>query len=280
MTELRRRMIEDMRLNGLSEGTQATYVEAVKRMAGHFHRSPDQLNDEDIRQFFFHLMDVRRLARSTIRIHVYAIRFLFRHTLQRPWPVLDLLRVKREAKLPVVLSADEVRRVLAGIRRPAARVAAILMYTCGLRVSEALRLSVPDIDSQRMVLIVRKGKGGRDRHVPLPVRTLQLLRAYWLVHRPRHFLFVDRSTGLPMNADGVRKTLQAAARECGITKPIACHTLRHCYATHLLERGLDLRSIQGILGHRSIRSTVGYLHLSSGVMKNIQASVNQLTAGL
>jgi len=280
MTPLRQRMIEDMRLHGLSDGTQARYVEAVRNLAGHFGQSPDQLNDDDLRQFFLHLSEVRRLAKSTIRLHVFAIRFLYRHTLQRPWPVLDLLQVRQERRLPVVLSTQEVCRLLGGIRRADVRTIATLMYTCGLRVSEALHLRVSDIDSQRMVLVVRRGKGGKDRHVPLPHKTLQLLRAWWCMYRPKDLLFAGPLTGLSMTADSIRKPLRAAARECGIAKPVTCHTLRHCYATHLLERGLDLRCIQGLLGHTSLRTTFVYLHLSSALMERVQASVNQLAAGL
>jgi site-specific recombinase XerD len=280
MTELRRRMIEDMRLHGLSDSTQARYVEAVRNLAGHFNRSPDQLNEDDLRQFFLHLSEVRRLAKSTIRLHLFAIRFLYRYTLQRHWPVLDLLQVRQERRLPVVLSGQEVLRLLGSIRRVDIHTIATLMYTCGLRVSEALHLRVSDIDSQRGVLIVRRGKGGKDRHVALPDKTLQLLRAWWCVHRPQDLLFAGPLTGLSMTADSIRHPLRAAAQECGITKPITCHTLRHCYATHLLELGLDLRCIQGMLGHGSMRTTFAYLHLSSALMERIRASVNQLTVGL
>ena len=285
MTELRRRMIQDMRLHGLSEGTQRVYVEAVKHLAQYFNRSPDQLCEQDIRDFFVHLSQTRRLAKSTLRVHLFGIKFLFRHTLQRPWPVFDLLRVKRDQKLPVVLSHQEVRQLLAAIRRPPARLSAVLMYTCGLRVSEAVGLRPEDIDSRRMVVAVRSGKGRKDRYVPLPQRTLQLLRDYWRRHRPKSSprkacLFPDRSGAKPISREAVRKCIQAAATDCGITKTVGCHTLRHCYATHLLEQGLDLRSIQALLGHRSIRSTMRYLHLTTNTLRNVHRSVNALTGVL
>jgi len=280
MTELRRRMIQDMRLAGLSEGTQGAYVEAVKHLARHFNRSPDLLSEDDVRHFFVYLAETRRLAKSTIRVHLFAIKFLFRRTLQRPWPLFDLLRVKRDQKLPVVLSRHEVRQLLARVRHPAASMASALMYACGLRVSEAVHLRAEEIDSGRMVVAVRNGKGNKDRYVPLPQPTLQRLRDYWRRHRPKPWLLPDRSGTRPLCPETVRRCLQAAARQAGLSKPVGCHTLRHSYATHLLERGIDLRVIQGLLGHRGIRTTARYLHLTAGVLNNVQASVDQLMAGL
>ena len=280
MTQLRRRMIQDMRLHGLSERTQHVYVEAVKHLAQHFNRSPDQLCEQDIRDFFVHLSQTRRLAKSTLRVHLFGIKFLFRHTLQRPWPVFDLLRVKSDQKVPVVLSHQQVRQVLAAIRRPAARMSAVMMYGCGLRVSEAIHPRAEDIDSSRMVVCVRNGKGNKDRYVPLPQPTLETLRAYWRQQRPPQWLFPDRSGTRPIRREAVRKCIQAAAHDCHITKRVGCHTLRHCYATHLLEQGLDLRSIQALLGHRSIRSTIRYLHLTTSTLRNVHRSVNALMGDL
>jgi len=285
MTELRRRMIQDMRLAGLAEGTQRTYVEAIKTFARHFNRSPDQLSEQDIRNYFHYLSQTRRLAKSTLRVYLFAIKFFFRHTLQRPWPVLELLRVKREQKLPELLSHDQVRQLLATIRRPGARAAAVLMYSCGLRVSEAVHLRIRDIDRHRMVVAVRSGKGGKDRYVPLPLRVLHLLRECWrrqgrTSRLADGWLWPDPSGAKPLRPRAVRECIQAAARQCGITKTIGCHTLRHCYATHLLEKGLDLRSIQALLGHRSIRTTVRYLHMTTSAMKNVHRSVNDLMGDL
>lgn len=280
MTELRRRMIQDMRLHSLAEGTQRTYLEAVKGLARHFHRSPDLLTEDDIRDYFVHLSQVQRRAPSTVRVHLFAAKFLFRHTLRRPLAIFNLIRLPRDQKLPVVLSRQEVRQVLAGIRRPAARMSAVLMYACGLRVSEAIHLRAQDIDSPRMVVCVRNGKGNKDRYVPLPEPTLQTLRAYWRQHRPQQWLFPDHAGTKPIRSEAVRKCIQAAADDCHLTKPVGCHTLRHSYATHLLEQGIDLRAIQRLLGHRSIRSTVRYLHLTPNAMRNIQASVNHLMADL
>jgi site-specific recombinase XerD len=273
-------MIQDMRLRGLSEGTQQTYVDAVRSLARHFDRSPDLLTDDEIRQYFVHLTETRHRAKSTVRVYLFAIKFLFRHTLRRPLPILDLIRLRHDRKLPTVLSRTEARQLLTHIRRPAARMSAVMMYTCGLRVSEAVHLRIQDIDSRRMVVCVRNGKGGKDRYVPMPRRTLELLRAYWREQRPEHWLFPDRSASKPIRREAVLKAVRGAAQDAKLTKPIGCHTLRHSYATHLLEQGVDLRSIQGLLGHRSIRSTILYLHLTQRAIQNIHRSLDELMGDL
>ena len=278
MTELRRRMIEDMRLHALREATQRTYVDAVANLARYFKRAPDHVADEELRRFFVSL--TRRRSKSTVRVHLFALRFLYRYTLGRRSPTLDLIRVKRDRKLPVVLSHDEVRQLLAHIRRPQARTAALLMYSCGLRVSQAIHLKIADVDSCRMVLCVRHGKGGQEQYALLPQRTLELLRDYWRECRPAHWLLPDRTGRRPIRREAVLKAIVPAAQEAHLTKHVSCHTLRHSYATGLLEDGLDLRFIQGLLGHHSIRSTAGYAHLTSGTLKNVQAAVNNRMADL
>jgi len=280
MTELQRRMIQDMELRSLKENTQKAYVDAVKDLARHYGRSPDLLSEEELRRYFVSLTQGRRCAKSTLRVRLFGIKFLFRHTLRRPLPVFDLIRLPRERKLPTVLSRQEVRQLLAKIRRPAARMSALVMYSCGLRVTAATRLRAADIDSRRMMLCVRNGKGSKDQYVPLPQRTLELLRAYWREHRPSPWLFPDRSGSKPIRRDTVLKCIRAAAQDAKLTKPIGCHTLRHSYATHLLEDGVDLHTIQMLLGHRSIRSTIGYLHLTQRAMKNVHRSVNDLMSDL
>jgi site-specific recombinase XerD len=280
MTELRRRMIQDMELRGLKPNTQQAYLDAVKHLAQHYGRSPDRLSEEELRQYFVRLSKDRRCAKSTLRVRLFAVKFLFRHTLRRPLPLFDLIRLPRDRKLPTVLSRQEVRRVLKCIRWQAARMTAVVMYSCGLRVTAATRLRPRDIDSRRMVLCVRNGKGRKDRYVPLPQRTLELLRAYWREHRPGHWLFPDRSGSKPIRREAVLSCVRAAGRDAKLTKPICCHTLRHSYATHLLEDGVDLRTIQALLGHRSIRSTIGYLHLTQKAIKNVHRSVNDLMGDL
>ena len=278
MTELRRRMIEDMRLHALREATQRTYVDAVANLARYFKRSPDLLTEEELRRFFISL--TRRKAKSTVRVHLFAVRFLYRYTLRRPSSTLDLIRVKRDRKLPAVLSHGEVRQLLAHIRRPQARIGALLMYSCGLRVSQAVHLTIPDVDSRRMVLCLRHAKGGQEQYVLLPQRTLELLRDYWREHRPAHWLLPDRSGTRPIRREAVLKAIDAAAQEAHLPKHVSCHTLRHSYATGLLEHQIDLRVIQWLLGHRSIRSTALYAHLTSGAMQKVQTTLNGLMADL
>lgn len=280
MTDLRRRMIEDMQLHGLAASTQRTYVEAVKNFAKHYHCSPDKLGEDDIRRFFRYLTTTKRLAKSTIRVYLFALKFLYQQTLRRNWPVLNLLRIPTHKKLPVILSRDEVRSLLGHIRRPVARLTSLMMYSCGLRVSEATHLRPQQIDSRRMVVCVRNGKGYKDRYVPLPQRTLELLRAYWCEHRPDDWLFPSRDRSGPIQRAGVLKCIKAAVPHAGIAKNVSCHTLRHSYATHLLEAGMDLRIIQGLLGHRSPRTTVLYVHLTQSTMKTVHRSINDLMGNL
>lgn len=280
MTELKRKMIEDMRLHGLASSTQQVYIDGIRALAKHFSRSPDKITEEEIRQFFVHLTEVRKLAPATIRSYLFAIKFLYQRTLRRQWPTLNLVRVKRPKKLPTVLSPAEVWRLLDLVRRPAARMSLIMMYSCGLRVSEATRLKAEDIDSRRMVVGVRGGKGDKDRNVPLPTRTLELRREYWGQYRPQTWLFPAADPTKPISPNAVRKSLQAALPEAGIRKPVACHTLRHSFATHLLEQGVNLRTIQALLGHRSCRTTFIYMHLTEATMESVHGAVNSLTAKL
>ena len=279
MTELRHRMIADMQLHGLAPGTQKVYVNAVSRLAGHFHRSPDQLSEQELREYFTYLVETKKVPSSTLRTEIFGVKFLFDKTLQRPWPTLKFLRARPSFKLPTVLDRAEAQRLLGLIRCPAVQTCALLMYSCGLRISEALALQVRDIDSARMVVIVRAGKGNKDRHVPLPQRTLELLRDYWRVYRPAARLLVTPD-GQPLADHRIRYYLKQAVKQSGLSKRISCHTLRHSYATNLMEQGLDVRVIQGLLGHRSLKTTTLYLHMTQSVMQSVQEAVNGLTSDL
>ena len=279
MTELRRRMMADMQLHGLAPGTQKVYVKAVQRLAGHYRRSPDQLSEQALRDYFSYLVQEKKVPSSTLRTEIFGVKFLFAKTLQRPWPTLKFLRARPSHKLPVVLDRQEVHRLLGLIHCPAVRMCATMMYSCGLRISEALGLEVTDIDSARMVVIVRAGKGNKDRHIPLSRRTLELLRDDWRAYRPRTSLLVTKD-GRPLADHRVRYFLKQAVRHSGTGKRISCHTLRHSYATNLMERGLDVRVIQGLLGHRSLKTTTLYLHMTQSVMQSVQDAVNDLTSDL
>jgi integrase/recombinase XerD len=281
MTELRRRMIEDMQLAGLTRGTQETYVRSVRLLADYYHRPPDQLSDEQLREFFLYLTRERGLAKATLINYRAAIKFLFAKTLQRSVPVIDLLRAQRRRKLPVILSQDEVRCLLSQVQDRPVRMCLTMIYTCGLRLQEGTRLQVRDIHSSRMLVHVRQGKGGKDRYVPLPQRSLDLLRAYWVQERPRPWLFPEkREPDRPMGRERPYNTLKAVLRKSKIDKPVSVHTLRHSYATHLLEAGVNLRVIQEVLGHKSPKTTAIYTHLTPKVLAGLQTTINELMAAL
>lgn len=288
MTALRQRMIEDLHLRGLSKNTQTAYLRAVRQLAEHFGRPPDQISEEEVRQYFLYLRNEKQVASSTLGVARGGIKFFYVHTLQRGWRTLDLVRPPQERKLPVVLSIDEVHKVLAHIRQPRYRVCLSTIYACGLRSSEGVTLQVRDIDSQQMVVHVRHGKRGKDRYVPLPQCTLQMLREFWRTHGHPRWLFPNptqdgtppATAKRPMGVRGVRHCLKAALKESGIRKEVCIRTLRHSYATHLLEAGLDLRVIQSYLGHSSPQTTAIYTHLTRAIEKQSAKTIDQLMAGL
>jgi site-specific recombinase XerD len=263
-------MIEDLQLRGLSKKTQDAYVRAVRQLAEHYGKSPDRITEEELRQYFLYLKNVKRASRSACTIALCGIKFFYQYTLKREWVTFELVRPPREKKLPVVLSVGQVRRILCCIHRQHYRVCLSTIYACGLRVQEGVHLQVRDIDSERMVVHVRHGKGAKDRYVPLPESTLKLLRQYWCTHRHAQWLFPARTrAGIPpsaatrpMSVSGVQKAFKAALQESGVQKPATVHTLRHSYATHLLEAGVNLRLIQAYLGHNSPQTTAIYTHVT------------------
>jgi integrase/recombinase XerD len=280
MTPLRRQMIEDMQLRGYSKRTQECYLTAVKVLARHYRRSPDKLTEEEIREFFLYLVNVKHVARSTLAIYLYGIKFFYEKTLKREWPIFELIRPKKSKKLPVVLALSEIRQVLSLIHKAVARTALIVIYSCGLRLSEGTNLHVADIDSERMLVRVRSGKGDKDRYVPLAKRSLEILRAYRRGNRSGVWLFPAQDHNRPISPTSLQKTFKAALRESGIRKNASIHTLRHSYATHLLERGVDIRAIQKLLGHGCLTSTFRYTHLTRKTITNLQGIINDLMADL
>ncbi len=289
MTPLRQRMLEDMQLRGFSARTQECYVAGVRQLAEHYRRSPDQLTEEDLRQYFLYLANEKKVARATATIALCGIKFFYEQTLQRQWPTLPFVRPPREKKLPVVLSRAEVRRILAEVRIPVYRACLTTLYACGLRLLEGAHLQVPDVDSGRMLLHIH-GKGKQDRYVPLPEPTLGLLRAYWRTHRSPLWLFPAPTRhglahslahgGGPVTRSSLQSAFRRALRRTGIAKRAHVHTLRHSYATHLLEAGVNLRLIQENLGHRSARTTQVYTHLTREVQATLTNPLNQLMQGL
>lgn len=288
MTPLRQRMIEDMELRGLSAHTQRAYIRVVRQLAEHYDKSPDQISEEELRQYFLYLKSEKKVSRSTSTVALCGIKFFFERTLQRKWPAFELIRPAKREKLPVVLSVAEVQDILKRLRRPYYQVCLNTIYACGLRISEGVGLQVNAIDSARMVVHVRKGKGGKDRYVPLPQSTLAQLRQHWTTHRHPLWLFpARRSRGhlveqatKPMATESVHAAFGAALAESGVRKAATVHTLRHSWATHLLEAGVNLRLIQAYLGHRSPHTTALYTHLTRTAEAQVTDVINQLAQGL
>ena len=280
MSELRRRMLEDMRLHGLSERTRESYVRAVAGLARHYGRSPDELSEEEVRGFFLHLKEERGASDSTVNVYLAGIRFLYEKALGRQWGVLHLIRSRKRRRLPVALSPGEVEAILARVEPPRSKACLTTIYACGLRVSEGARLRVRDIDSGRRVVRVDQGKGGKDRYVPLSDRLLALLRAYWRQERPRDYLFPGQHPGHYVCVSTIQRAFHVALGRSGVAKPASVHTLRHSYATHLLEQGVSLPLIQQILGHRSAQTTTIYTHVTAKSVEALRAALDGLIAGL
>ena len=267
MTSLRQRMLDDLRLRNRSPYTQRAYVDNVAWFARHFGRSPEDLGPKEIRAYQIYLTTERRLAPSSVTVAVSALRFLYRITLKRPWVFDDVIPMPRRPRfLPVVLSPDEVVQFLGGVKALKHRTLLTTCYAAGLRISEAVHLTVPAIDSHRMVLRIAPGKGQRDRYVMLSPTLLEVLRSWWPVHRPAHWLFPGASPDLPIRAGTVREACRVASRRAGLAKQVTPHSLRHAFAVHLLEAGTDLRTIQLLLGHRSLDTTARYLRIATSAV--------------
>lgn len=288
MTELRRRFIEALQLQGKSKRTRDAYVRTVRMLAEHFNTPPDQLTEAQIRQYFLSVTNVKKWSASTITQAVCGIKTFFTVTLQREWQILVLIRPQKTQTLPDVLSPDEVQRLLQAVRLPHYRLCLTTIYSCGLRLSEGIRLQVTDLDSARMLVHIRGGKGNKDRYVPLPQRTLDVLRQYWVTHRHPVWLFPAGGLGpvhrqpasQPIAASTLQKAFRLAKQEANLTKAVSVHSLRHAYATHLLEAGVHLRLIQTYLGHTSPETTARDTHLTSQAQPRAGATINALMESL
>lgn len=286
MTHLRQRMLADMQLRGLAPKTQESYLRAVYQLAQHLSKPPDQVTEDDLRNYFLFLKNEKKASRSACTVALCGIKFFFEQTLQRRWQTFDLVRPPKSKKLPVVLSQREVRQVLQHLRLPHYRFCLTTIYTCGLRLKEALHLEVCDVDADRALLHIRQAKGWRDRYVPLPQTTLALLRHQWSTHRHATLLFPARPRGAvqqatqPMSPSGVQRAFKAALSDSGISKRATVHTLRHSWATHLLEAGVNLRLIQLWLGHKSLQTTAIYTHLTRNAETLAGEKINHLMADL
>ena len=264
MTPLRRRMIEDMQVRNLSLHTQASYVQQVSLFARHFGKSPELLGSEEIRSYQVYLTNEKKLTPSSILIAVAALRFLYKVTLHRDWAVEEIIPApKKPEKLPIVLSPEEVLQFLSCVKSLKHRTILTTCYAAGLRISEAVGLKPTDIDSQRMVIRVEQGKGQKDRYVMLSAKLLEILRDYWKATRPKEWLFPGGRPGRPITRDAVELACTKAHQLSGLSKPVTPHSLRHAFAVHLLEFGTDIRTIQLLLGHRSLATTARYLRIAT-----------------
>lgn len=262
MTPLRQRMLEDLQIRHYSPTTIRLYLYAVSEFAKYFGKPPDRLGAEHIRRYQLFLAKEKKVSPSTYIQTVCALRFLYTHTLQRKVPIERIPFPRRERKLPMILSREEVRAMLEAPRHLRHRALLAILYGSGLRVSEVARLKVADIDSARNVLWVRSGKGRKDRQALLPPKLRELLRCYWRSRRPTDWLFPGVRLGQPLSVKAIFTACRNAAHAAGIAKSVHPHSLRHAFATHLLEAGVDLRTIQILLGHANLETTARYLQVA------------------
>jgi integrase/recombinase XerD len=279
MTDLRKRMLEELQRRNYSPTTIRYYLRIVENFAGYFGKRPDRLGQDHIREYQVYLLQERKLRAGTVGLHIAALRFFFVKTLRRPYLQLDLPSPKRPKRLPTVLSQDEVAQLIESANNLLDYAMLMTLYATGVRRAELSRLKVEDIDSQRMIVHIRQGKGNRDRDVPLTPKLLKTLREYWQWMKPKTYLFPGMvknwRADKPLTPKCVWSAVQDAAKRAGITKRVSPHTLRHSWATHLLENGTDLRTIQMLMGHADLRATSVYLHLSR---RHLQAVANPAEA--
>jgi len=285
MNDWYERSMKALQLAGLSKSSQQGYTRAVRMLVDFYGKTPDLISEEELQEYFLHRRNNDKWASGTLRICYCALRFFFEKVLRRDWHIFGYLKAERPKKLPAVLSQEEIARVLSFVHTPHNRAFLLTVYSCGLRLQEGLHLEVGDIDSDRMLIHVHRGKGAKDRMVPLPPHTLAVLREHWKSHRNPRLIFPAFGRGRdqsataesPMAINTVQGAMKDAVLRAGITKrSVLIHTLRHSYATHLLEEGVNLRVIQRYLGHSSIETTMVYLHLTRKGHDDAVAVINRL----
>ena len=276
-----------LQLAGMSERTQQCYTRSVRQLVDFYNKTPDKISEQQLQDYFLHRRNVDKWSAATLRISYGGIKFFFINVLKRDWHTLQLIYAKRERRLPTVLSLKEVWTILNAVTTPQNKAYLTTVYTCGFRLHEALYLHVNDIDSDRMRIHVHRGKGAKDRYVPLPESTLNILRNYWKRHRNPVWLFprLGRSgkegpaAQIPMSKETVQGALRRVLTQLKFKKKVSVHTLRHSYATHLLEAGVNIRRIQQYLGHSSLNSTMVYLHLTTQGHENAYDIINGMMKG-
>jgi len=288
-SKLRKKMVEDLQLRGYAERTQSSYTRSVRQLENYWHLPAEEISEQQVRDYFLYCRNDVGWSAATMRIAYSGIKFFYTTTLPMDWETIKLLKMKRLSIPPTVLSIDEVRLILNTARTPQAKAFLTTVYSCGLRLGEALALEIGDIDSGRMVLRVRKGKGGKDRDVPLPSSTLEVLREYWKTHRNPQLIFPalgrggrgGRTANGPMGDGSVQAVLRRILAEIpGIRKRVTIHTLRHSYATHLIEAGVNIRLVQQYLGHASLVTTMIYLHVTDLGNDDATGRINRLMGGM
>jgi integrase/recombinase XerD len=280
MGQLRDRMMHDLELAGYVPTTRLIYLNAIRDFAAHFRRSPAELGADDVRAWVGRLRKEVGVGPQRLRQHLAALKFLYTKTLWKPEVVSFLSWPSDPQRLPTVLAADEVERLLGALERPRYRVFFTTVYSTGLRLGEACRLETRDIDAARGVIHVRQAKGHKERFVMLSPRLLAVLRAYWSLERPpAPWLFASSTSGRHLDPHTARKALKLAAAKAGVEKKVTPHVLRHCFATHLLEGGTDLRVIQVLLGHGSIKTTTRYARVSTALIANTQSPIERIKTG-
>lgn len=286
MTELRKRFTQDLQLRNFSERTVEAYVRAVRQLAEHFNKPPDTITEEELKEYFLYNRNVRKWSRSASTISICGIKFFFIHTLGKEWTTFKLVRPPKEKALPEILSMKEVKRIFSCIKMDYHRICLKIIYSLGLRLQEGTHLQVSDIDSDRMFVHVHKGKGAKDRLVPLPNATLKFLRKFWKTHRNPNFLFPAPGRGKgaklmstnnkPVPNSSIQIAFQEACQRAKINKKVSVHHLRHSYAVHLLEAGVDFRYVQEFLGHEDPKTTLIYTKLINISLADPIAAINKV----
>ena len=276
MGRLRDRMIMDMELKNLSPRTIKTYLYWMKQFTIHYGKSPEQLGDEEIRGYLHYLLKKRKASQASMNQAYSALKFFYERTLQRKWNGSKIPRSKIPKKLPVVLSQDEVQRIFSAVKNLKHLAAFMIIYSGGLRVGEAVKLRVSDIDRERMTIRVRQGKGAKDRYTILGERALEVVREYWHACHPQSWLFPGEKAGNYLSTSSIQRAFRGSLTRAGISKRASVHTLRHSFATHLLERGIDLYFIQRLLGHTSSRTTSVYIHVARKNIAQIKSPIDFL----
>ena len=276
MGKFRERMLQDLTIRGYADSTKEAYVAAVRDLVRYFMLPPDKLTADHVNRFQLYLIEDRRLAPSTVNIAVCAIRFFYTHCLEVDWQVERVPFQPKRRRLPVVLTSDEVARLIEALPNAKHRAIVMTTYAAGLRLAEVLNLQVCDLDSKRMVIRVRRGKGAKPREVMFSARLLEVLRAYWRLDRPRPWLFPGGNANRPVNPRTVQKVVRRAQERAGLSKRVTPHVLRHAFATHLLEGGTSLRAVQLLLGHRSVQTTLGYLHVTETHLQETKSPFDRL----